>query len=173
MDPIRSRTPSPARELQAGSQPDAVQPIADRLVSPPAGSPLDGLPARRTMSRTQLPSPPASVPAFSAGSFSDLLRQVDSSLFDASFFDSMPAFGAHHAQAATGELDEVQSALRAADDPQPPVRVAVTAARPPRAKPAQRPRRAAQTSDASPAADVDLSTFGYSQQQQEKIKPTV
>ncbi|QSQ59838.1 type III secretion system effector avirulence protein AvrBs3 [Xanthomonas translucens] len=173
MDPIRSRTPSPARELQAGSQSDAVQPIADRLVSPPAGSPLDGLPARRTMSRTQLPSPPASVPAFSAGSFSDLLRQVDSSLFDASFFDSMPAFGAHHAQAATGELDEVQSALRAADDPQPPVRVAVTAARPPRAKPAQRPRRAAQTSDASPAADVDLSTFGYSQQQQEKIKPTV
>ncbi|WP_439467937.1 type III secretion system effector avirulence protein AvrBs3 [Xanthomonas translucens] len=173
MDPIRSRTPSPARELQAGSQPDAVQPIADRLVSPPAGSPLDGLPARRTMSRTQLPSPPASVPAFSAGSFSDLLRQVDSSLFDASFFDSMPAFGAHHAQAATGELDEAQSALRAADDPQPPVRVAVTAARPPRAKPAQRPRRAAQTSDASPAADVDLSTFGYSQQQQEKIKPTV
>ncbi|QEO26304.1 type III secretion system effector avirulence protein AvrBs3 [Xanthomonas translucens] len=173
MDPIRSRTPSPARELQAGSQPDAVQPIADRLVSPAAGSPLDGLPARRTMSRTQLPSPPASVPAFSAGSFSDLLRQVDSSLFDASFFDSMPAFGAHHAQAATGELDEVQSALRAADDPQPPVRVAVTAARPPRAKPAQRPRRAAQTSDASPAADVDLSTFGYSQQQQEKIKPTV
>ncbi|WP_425612248.1 hypothetical protein [Xanthomonas translucens] len=66
------------------------------------------------------------MPAFSAGSFSDLLRQVDSSLFDASFFDSMPAFGAHHAQAATGELDEVQSALRAADDPQPPVRVAVT-----------------------------------------------
>nr|WP_241752328.1 TAL effector repeat-containing protein [Xanthomonas translucens] len=53
------------------------------------------------------------------------------------------------------------------------MRVAVTAARPPRAKPAQRPRRAAQTSDASPAADVDLSTFGYSQQQQEKIKPTV
>ncbi|MQS40392.1 TAL effector repeat-containing protein [Xanthomonas translucens pv. translucens] len=173
MDPIRSRTPSPARELQAGSQPDGVQPTADRRVSPPAGSPLDGLPARRTMSRTQLPPPPASVPAFSAGSFSDLLRQVDSSLFDASFFDSMPAFGAHHAQAATGELDEVQSALRAADDPQPPVRVAVTAARPPRAKPAQRPRRAAQTSDASPAADVDLSTFGYSQQQQEKIKPTV
>ncbi|SCB03383.1 type III secretion system effector avirulence protein AvrBs3 [Xanthomonas translucens] len=173
MDPIRSRTPSPARELQAGSQPDAVQPIADRLVSPPAGSPLDGLPARRTMSRTQLPSPPASVPAFSAGSFSDLLRQVDSSLFDASLFDSMPAFGAHHAQVATGELDEAQSALRAADDPQPPVRVAVTAARPPRAKPAQRPRRAAQTSDASPDAHVDLSTFGYSQQQQEKIKPTV
>ncbi|MFN6507281.1 TAL effector repeat-containing protein [Xanthomonas translucens] len=173
MDPIRSRTPIPSRELLAGSQPDGVQPTADRRVSPPAGSPLDGLPARRTMSRTQLPSPPASVPAFSAGSFSDLLRQVDSSLFDASFFDSMPAFGAHHAQAATGELDEVQSALRAADDPQPPVRVAVTAARPPRAKPAQRPRRAAQTSDASPAADVDLSTFGYSQQQQEKIKPTV
>ncbi|QDI05572.1 avirulence protein [Xanthomonas cerealis pv. cerealis] len=164
MDPIRSRTPIPARELQAGAQPDGVQPTADRGGSPPAGSPLDGLPARRTMSRTQLPPPPASVPAFSAGSFGDLLRQVDSSLFDASLFDSMPAFGAHHAAAATGELDEVQSALRAADDPQPPSRVAVTAAR---------PRRAAQTSDASPAAHVDLSTFGYSQQQQEKIKPEV
>ncbi|WP_409975974.1 avirulence protein [Xanthomonas graminis] len=126
------------------------------------------------MSRTRLPPPPASLPAFSAGSFSDLLRQVDSSLFDASLFDSMPAFGAHPAQAATGELDEVQSGLRVADDPQPPaVRVAVTAARPPRAKPARRPRRAAQTSDASPAADVDLSRFGYSQQQQEKIKPEV
>ncbi|WP_458379719.1 avirulence protein [Xanthomonas graminis] len=126
------------------------------------------------MSRTRLPSPPASGPAFSAGSFSDLLRQIDSSLFDASLFDSLSAFGAHPAQAATGELDEVQSGLRAADDPQPPVRVAVTAARPPRAKPAQRPRRAAQTSDASPAAHVDLSSrFGYSQQQEEKIKANV
>ncbi|MGZ1576180.1 hypothetical protein [Xanthomonas citri] len=52
------------------------------------------------------------------------------------------------------------------------MRVAVTAARPPRAKPAPR-RRAAQPSDASPAAQVDLRTLGYSQQQQEKIKPKV
>ncbi|AZK89320.1 hypothetical protein BO993_22965 [Xanthomonas oryzae pv. oryzae] len=69
-------------------------------------------------------------------------------------------------------MDEVQSGLRAADDPPPTVRVAVTAARPPRAKPAPR-RRAAQPSDASPAAQVDLRTLGYSQQQQEKIKPKV
>ncbi|MCT8318909.1 Avirulence protein AvrBs3, partial [Xanthomonas translucens pv. undulosa] len=146
-------------------QPDGVQPTADPRVSPPAGSPLDGLPARRTMSRTQLPPPSASGPAFSAGSFSDLLRQVDSSLFNASLFDSMPAFGAHHAQAATGELDEAQSALRAVDDPQSSASAAITAA-PPRTKAAAR-RRSAQTLDASPAADVDLSTFGYSQQQQE------
>ncbi len=66
----------------------------------------------------------------------------------------------------------MQSGLRAADDPPPTVRVAVTAARPPRAKPAPR-RRAAQPSDASPAAQVDLRTLGYSQQQQEKIKPKV
>ncbi|WP_372497531.1 type III secretion system effector avirulence protein AvrBs3 [Xanthomonas citri] len=125
MDPIRSRTPSPACELLPGPQPDGVEPTADRGVSPPAGGPLDGLPARRTMSRTRLPSPPAPLPAFSA--------------------------------------------LRAADDPPPTVRVAVTAARPPRAKPA--PRRRAQPSDASPAAQVDLRTLGYSQQQQEKIKP--
>ncbi|WP_425523641.1 hypothetical protein [Xanthomonas campestris] len=53
----------------------------------------------------------------------------------------------------------------------------MTAARPPRAKPARPPRakparrrRAAQTSDASPAAQVDLRTLGYSQQQQEKIE---
>ncbi|WP_425519435.1 hypothetical protein [Xanthomonas citri] len=52
------------------------------------------------------------------------------------------------------------------------MRVAVTAARSPRANPAPR-RRAAQPSDASPAAQVDLRTLGYSQQQQEKIKPKV
>ncbi len=57
MDPIRSRTPSPARELLSGPQPDGVQPTADRGVSPPAGGPLDGLPARRTMSQTRLPPP--------------------------------------------------------------------------------------------------------------------
>ncbi|MEB2100744.1 TAL effector repeat-containing protein, partial [Xanthomonas campestris pv. campestris] len=169
MDPIRSRTPSPARELLSGPQPDGVQPTADRGVSPPAGGPLDGLPARRTMSRTRLPSPPAPSPAFSADSFSDLLRQFDPSLFNTSLFDSLPPFGAHHTEAATGEWDEVQSVLRAADDPQPTVHVVVTAARPPRAKPAPR-RRAAQPSDASPAAQVDLRTLGYSQQQQEKIK---
>jgi len=172
MDPIRSRTPSPARELLPGPQPDRVQPTADRGVSPPAGGPLDGLPARRTMSRTRLPSPPAPSPAFSAGSFSDLLRQFDPSLFNTSLFDSLPPFGAHHTEAATGEWDEVQSGLRAADAPPPTMRVAVTAARPPRAKPAPR-RRAAQPSDASPAAQVDLRTLGYSQQQQEKIKPKV
>ncbi|MBV6843695.1 TAL effector repeat-containing protein, partial [Xanthomonas campestris pv. fici] len=172
MDPIRSRTPSPARELLPGPQPDGVQPTADRGVSPPAGGPLDGLPARRTMSRTRLPSPPAPLPAFSAGSFSDLLRQFDPSLFNTSLFDSLPPFGAHHTEAATGEWDEVQSGLRAADAPPPTMRVAVTAARPPRAKPAPR-RRAAQPSDASPAAQVDLRTLGYSQQQQEKIKPKV
>ncbi|QYF37932.1 hypothetical protein HZS91_05080 (plasmid) [Xanthomonas citri pv. citri] len=83
-----------------------------------------------------------------------------------------PPFGAHHTEAATGEWDEVQSGLRAADAPPPTMRVAVTAARPPRAKPAPR-RRAAQPSDASPAAQVDLRTLGYSQQQQEKIKPKV
>ncbi|MGW8342496.1 type III secretion system effector avirulence protein AvrBs3 [Xanthomonas axonopodis] len=169
MDPIRSRTPSPARELLHGPQPDGVEPTADRGVSPPAGGPLDGLPARRTMSRTRLPSPPAPLPAFSAGSFSDLLRQFDPSLLDTSLFDSMPAVGTPHTEAAPAEWDEVQSALRAADDPPPTVRVAVTAARPPRAKPA--PRRRAQPSDASPAAQVDLRTLGYSQQQQEKIKP--
>ncbi|QSQ45261.1 avirulence protein [Xanthomonas translucens pv. translucens] len=82
MEPIRSRTPSPARELQAGSQPDAVQPIADRLVSTPARSPLDGLPARRMVSRTSPPPSPARSPSFSAGSLSDLLRQeIDPSLF--------------------------------------------------------------------------------------------
>ncbi|CEF36596.1 TAL effector repeat-containing protein [Xanthomonas citri] len=172
MDPIRSRTPSPARELLPGPQPDGVQPTADRGVSPPAGGPLDGLPARRTISRTRLPSPPAPSPAFSAGSFSDLLRQFDPSLFNTSLFDSLPPFGAHHTEAATGEWDEVQSGLRAADAPPPTMRVAVTAARPPRAKPAPR-RRAAQPSDASPAAQVDLRTLGYSQQQQEKIKPKV
>ncbi|RBC22568.1 avirulence protein, partial [Xanthomonas oryzae pv. oryzae] len=84
MDPIRSRTPSPARELLPGPQPDRVQPTADRGGAPPAGGPLDGLPARRTMSRTRLPSPPAPSPAFSAGSFSDLLRQFDPSLLDTS-----------------------------------------------------------------------------------------
>ncbi|MGN5603148.1 TAL effector repeat-containing protein, partial [Xanthomonas citri pv. mangiferaeindicae] len=172
MDPIRSRTPSPARELLPGPQPDRVQPTADRGVSPPAGGPLDGLPARRTMSRTRLPSPPAPLPAFSAGSFSDLLRQFDPSLFNTSLFDSLPPFGTPHTEAATGEWDEVQSGLRAADAPPPTMRVAVTAARPPRAKPAPR-RRAAQPSDASPAAQVDLRTLGYSQQQQEKIKPKV
>ncbi|WP_425534192.1 type III secretion system effector avirulence protein AvrBs3 [Xanthomonas oryzae] len=167
MDPIRSRTPSPARELLPGPQPDRVQPTADRGGAPPAGGPLDGLPARRTMSRTRLPSPPAPSPAFPAGSFSDLLRQVDTSLLD-----SMPAVGTPHTAAAPAEWDEMQSGLRAADDPPPTVRVAVTAARPPRAKPAPR-RRAAQPSDASPAAQVDLRTLGYSQQQQEKIKPKV
>ncbi|KKY04738.1 hypothetical protein NY67_23475, partial [Xanthomonas citri pv. fuscans] len=171
MDPIRPRTPSPAHELLAGPQPDRVQPqpTADRGGAPPAGSPLDGLPARRTMSRTRLPSPPAPLPAFSAGSFSDLLRQFDPSLLDTSLFDSMSAFGAPHTEAASGEGDEVQSGLRAADDPQATVQVAVTAARPPRAKPVPR-RRAAHTSDASPAGQVDLCTLGYSQQQQEKIK---
>ncbi|KOR41945.1 avirulence protein [Xanthomonas oryzae] len=172
MDPIRPRRPSPARELLPGPQPDGVQPTADRGVSAPAGSPLDGLPARRTMSRTRLPSPPAPSPAFSAGSFSDLLRPFDPSLLDTSLFDSMPAVGTPHTAAAPAEWDEVQSALRAADDPPPTVRVAVTAARPPRAKPAPR-RRAAQPSDASQAAQVDLRTLGYSQQQQEKIKPKV
>ncbi|WDJ02060.1 TAL effector repeat-containing protein [Xanthomonas campestris] len=169
MDPIRSRTPSPALPPQTGPQSDGIQPSADRSVFMPAGGPLDGLPARPTMSRTRLPSPPAPMPAFSAGSFSDLLRQFDPSLLDTSLFDSVSAFGAPHTEAAPGELDEVQSGLRAADDPQPTVHVVVTAARPPRAKPARR-RRAAQTSDASPAAQVDLRTLGYSQQQQEKIK---
>ncbi|WDK30983.1 type III secretion system effector avirulence protein AvrBs3 [Xanthomonas campestris] len=169
MDPIRSRTPSPALPPQTGPQSDGIQPSADRSVFMPAGSPLDGLPARPTMSRTRLPSPPAPMPAFSAGSFSDLLRQFDPSLLDTSLFDSVSAFGAPHTEAAPGEGDEVQSGLRAADDPQPTVHVVVTAARPPRAKPARR-RRAAQTSDASPAAQVDLRTLGYSQQQQEKIK---
>ncbi|MGS0538572.1 type III secretion system effector avirulence protein AvrBs3 [Xanthomonas oryzae] len=172
MDPIRPRRPSPARELLPGPQPDRVQPTADRGVSAPAGGPLDGLPARRTMSRTRLPSPPAPSPAFSAGSFSDLLRPFDPSLLDTSLLDSMPAVGTPHTAAAPAEWDEAQSALRAADDPPPTVRVAVTAARPPRAKPAPR-RRAAQPSDASPAAQVDLRTLGYSQQQQEKIKPKV
>ncbi|KOR44523.1 hypothetical protein ADT26_09375, partial [Xanthomonas oryzae] len=88
------------------------------------------------------------MPAFSAGSFSDLLRQFDPSLLDTSLFDSMPAVGTPHTEAAPAEGDEVQSALRAADDPPPTVRVAVT------------------------AAQVDLRTLGYSQQQ-EKIKPNV
>nr|ASM90837.1 TAL effector repeat array acceptor [Cloning vector pXtale] len=172
MEPIRSRTPSTARELQAGSQPDAVQPIADRLVSTPASSPLDGLPARRMVSRTSPPPSPARSPAFSAGSLSGLLRQqIDPSLFAGSPFDSLPSFGAARAESAPGEGDEVQSALRAVDDPQPSASAAITAA-PPRTKAAAR-RRSAQTSDALPAAHVDLGTFGYSQQQQEKIKPKV
>ncbi|PPV00668.1 hypothetical protein XavaCFBP5823_22145, partial [Xanthomonas axonopodis pv. vasculorum] len=94
-------------------QPDRVQPTADGGGSPPAGSPLDGLPARGTMSRTRLPSPPAPLPAFSAGSFSDLLRSFDPSLLDTSLFDSVSAFGAPHAEAAPEEGDEVQSGLRA------------------------------------------------------------
>ncbi|MGV1110408.1 hypothetical protein ACTAYL_19550, partial [Xanthomonas translucens pv. undulosa] len=172
MEPIRSRTPSTARELQAGSQPDAVQPIADRLVSTPASSPLDGLPARRMVSRTSPPPSPARSPAFSAGSLSGLLRQqIDPSLFAGSPFDSLPSFGAARAESAPGEGDEVQSGLRAVDDPQPSASAAITAA-PPRTKAAAR-RRSAQTSDALPAAHVDLGTFGYSQQQQEKIKPKV
>ncbi|PPU73174.1 avirulence protein, partial [Xanthomonas cucurbitae] len=161
MDPIRPRLPSPTHELLARPQPDRVQPqpTADRGGSPPAGSPLDGLPARRTMSRPRVPSPPAPLPAF-----------FHPWLLDTSLFDSMSAFGAPHTEAASGEGDEMQSGLRAADDPQPTVHVAVTAARPPRAKPAPR-RRAAPPPDASPAAQVDLCTLGYSQQQQEKIKP--
>ncbi|WP_317633343.1 TAL effector repeat-containing protein [Xanthomonas oryzae] len=61
--------------------------------------------------------------------------------------------------------------MRAADDPPPTVPVAVTAAA--AARQAGPRRRAAQPSDASPAAQVDLRTLGYSQQQQEKIKPKV
>ncbi|KAF1689247.1 avirulence protein, partial [Pseudoxanthomonas jiangsuensis] len=140
MDPIRSRTPSPARELLPGPQPDGVQPTADRGVSPPAGGPLDGLPARRTMSRTRLPSPPAPLPAFSAGSFSDLFRQFDPSLFNNSLFDSKPPGGTPHTEAAPAEWEAGPSALRAAADPPPTVRVAVPASRPPRAQPAP-PRR--------------------------------
>ncbi len=56
MDPIRPRRPSPARELLPGPQPDRVQPTADRGGSA-CWRPLDGLPARRTVSRTRLPSP--------------------------------------------------------------------------------------------------------------------
>ncbi len=63
---------------------------------------------------------PCPSPAFSADSFSDLLRQFDPSLFNTSLFDSLPPFGAHHTEAATGEWDEVQSGLRAADAPHPP-----------------------------------------------------
>ncbi|RBJ53020.1 hypothetical protein, partial [Xanthomonas oryzae] len=70
------------------------------------------------------------------------------SLLDTSLLDSMPAVGTPHTAAAPAEWDEAQSGLRAADDPPPTVPVAVTAARPPRAKPAPR-RRAAQPSDAS------------------------
>ncbi|RBE64182.1 avirulence protein, partial [Xanthomonas oryzae pv. oryzae] len=103
MDPIRSRTPSPAREPLPGPQPDRVQPTADRGVSAPAGSPLDGLPARRTVSRTRLPSPPAPLPAFSAGSSTDRLRPFDPSLPDTSLFDSMPAVGTPHTEAAPAD----------------------------------------------------------------------
>ncbi len=135
MDPIRSRTPSPARELLPGPQPDRVQPTADR------GLRLLAAPGWLARSADDVPDPaaisPAPSPAFSAGSFSDLLRQFDPSLLDTSLLDSMPAVGTPHTAAAPAEWDEAQSGLRAADDPPPTVRVAVTAARPPRAKPAR------------------------------------
>jgi len=81
MEPIRSRTPVPARERLAASHVDAGQSSADQGTSAPAVGPLDGLPARRTASRTQLPPSPANVPAFSEGSFGDLLHEVDLSFF--------------------------------------------------------------------------------------------
>uniref|UniRef100_UPI0035E7234A hypothetical protein n=1 Tax=Xanthomonas campestris pv. translucens TaxID=343 RepID=UPI0035E7234A len=71
---------------------------------------------------------------------SGLLRQqIDPSLFAGSPFDSLPSFGAARAESAPGEGDEVQSALRAVDDPQPSASAAITAA-PPRTKAAARRR---------------------------------
>ncbi len=82
MDPIRSRTPSPARELLPGPQPDRVQPTADR------GLRLLAAPGWLARSADDVPDPaaisPAPSPAFSAGSFSDPLRQFDPSLLDTS-----------------------------------------------------------------------------------------
>ncbi|WP_458576729.1 hypothetical protein, partial [Xanthomonas phaseoli] len=80
------------------------------------------------MSRTRLPVSPLHPCLRSQRAvFSDLLRQFDPSLLDTSLFNSMSAFGAPHTEAASGEGDEVQSGLRAADDPQATVQVAVTA----------------------------------------------
>ena len=106
MEPIRSRTSPPARARLAASHVDAGQPSADQGTSAPAVGPLDGLPARRTASRTQIPPSPANVPAFSEGSFGDLLQQMD-----LSFFEAFPSFNTQHAEAAPGALEEVQSAL--------------------------------------------------------------
>lgn len=109
MEPIRSGTSPPARERLAASHMDAGQPSVDQGASAPAGGPLDGLPARRTASRAQLPPSPANVPAFSEGSFGDLLHEVD-----LSFFEALPSFSTPHAETASEALDEVQSAQPAA-----------------------------------------------------------
>ncbi len=72
MDPIRPRRPSPAREPLPGPQPDGVQPTADRgclrLLAAPwmVARSADDVPDPAAIS-------PAPSPAFSAGSFSDLL----------------------------------------------------------------------------------------------------
>ena len=155
MKPIRSRTPQPAREPLAGSHLDAVQPSADQGASTPASAPLDGLPARRTVSRGHLPPSPARLSALSTNSFDDLHHQVDLSQFKV-----LPSFGAEHAQAATEGLDEAQSPLLALDDPPSAVGLAAM-------------QSSARTCEASPEAHEDLSTLGYSQSQQEKIKPQV
>ncbi|PPU95218.1 hypothetical protein XhyaCFBP1156_19665, partial [Xanthomonas hyacinthi] len=243
MEPIRSRAPNPSRESQPGS--DEAQPIAGRLASTAASSPLDGLPARPAASRTRQPATPEPSPAFSVGSVSELLRQFDPSLcifpslsaygadvvpgestevqsvlrasyeppshfsaavaapsptppralaaartpepspafsvgsvsellrqFDPSLciFPSLSAYGA---DAVPGESTEVQSVLRASYEPPSHFSAAVAAPSPtpPRAQAAARRRSSAQTSDASPAESVDLSTLGYTQKQREQIKP--
>ncbi len=103
MDPIRPRRPSPAREpLPARPQPDGVQPTADRGCLR-----LLAAPGWFARSADDVPDPaaisPCPSPAFSAGSFSDLLRPFDPSLLDTSLLDSMPAVGTPHTAAAPAE----------------------------------------------------------------------
>ena len=95
MEPICPRTLSAARPILIESQPDTGQPSADRGASTPADGPLDGLLARRTMSRTHLPASPVTLPACSEGSFGNLLHRVD-----LSFFEALPSFSSHHAEGA-------------------------------------------------------------------------
>ena len=155
MEPIRFRTPHPARERLTGSQPDAVQQSADQRVFPLASGHLDGLPVRRNTSRTHLPPSPASLPAFSAGGLGDLVHHVDQSRSEA-----LPCLSAQHAETAAKAVNELQSALRAAAGPAPSEGIA-----------APLPQLASNSSDASPEAHGELSALGYSQSQQKQIEP--
>ena len=155
MEPIRSRTPSPACVRPVRSQQDPVQPSEGQGVSAHVGGPLDRLPARSTVSRNRLSLSPARLPAFSSGNFGDLLHEVD-----ISFFEALPSLNISHAEAASETLDEVQSALHATDEPQP---LGIAAA----------PQPACYIHDALPSAHMELSALGYSLSQQDQIKPKV
>ncbi len=169
MDPIRSRTPSPARELLPGPQPDRVQPTADR------GLRLLAAPGWLARSADDVPDPaaisPAPSPAFSAGSFSDLLRQFDPSLLDTSLLiRCLPS--ARRIQRLPQQSGMRCNRVCVQPMTRHPLCVSLSLPRGRRAQ-AGPATACGATSDASPAAQVDLRTLGYSQQQQEKIKPKV